>query len=39
MTFTEIANNVGVMYALLLIVILLMIIAFKEKPSNRKQKT
>lgn len=36
MTFTEIANNVSVMYALLLIIILLMIIAFKEKPWSRR---
>ena len=39
MSFSEITNNIAVAYMLLLIVILLMYIAFKEKPSNRKQKT
>lgn len=36
MSFTEIANNVSVMYTLLLIVLLLMYIAFWKKDSSRK---
>lgn len=36
MNFTEIANNVGVMYLLLLIAFFLMYIAFVKKDSPKK---
>lgn len=35
--FTTIANNVGVMYALVLVIFLLMYIAFWKKPSDHKR--
>lgn len=37
MTFSEAANNVALMYTLLLIVIFLMYIAFVKKDSSHKQ--
>lgn len=36
MSFSEITNNIAVAYTLLLILIFLMYIAFKEKPLSRR---
>lgn len=36
MTFTEIANNIGVMYLLLIIAFALVYIAFGKKESSKK---
>jgi len=36
MDFSTITNNVALMYALLLIIVLLIYIAFFKKPQNRK---